>query len=230
MKFTAFNLHGGTPRIPTRAPLRRDWMDAATLKFPYRCLPMVIANQWGWTFENPEAFEATWNGRDEIDAITVPKLQFAATHFGFGVLTFALPWLFRTAPGVNLYVHGPDNHIKDGIQPLTGIVETDWLPFTFTMNWKFTRPGTVRFEAGEPVCMVSPIQAGLAEQQDPVVAPIESEPILKLLYDEWSQKRDQFNKGLKNGEQWAAKAKWQKDYSRGAERTTLALRVFEGAD
>ena len=36
-------------------------------------------------------------------------------------------------------VTGPFNQPKDAIQPLTAIVETDWAPFTFTMNWKFTR-------------------------------------------------------------------------------------------
>ena len=32
------------------------------------------------------------------------------------------------------------------LQPLAGVVETDWLPFPFTMNWLFTQPGRVRFE------------------------------------------------------------------------------------
>ncbi len=48
-----------------------------------------------------------------------------------------------------MWVGGPPNHIKDGIQPLTGLVETDWLPFPFTMNWMFTRKGSVRWERGQ---------------------------------------------------------------------------------
>lgn len=229
MKFTAFSLFGGNSG-PVRASRQRDWMDTAHQHFPYRCLPLVIANQHGWMFECPDAFEATWDGRPEIDAITIPKLQYASTHFGFGVLTFNLPWLFRTAPGVNLYVHGPDNHIKDGIQALCGIVETDWLPFTFTMNWKFTRPGTIRFEKGEPCCMVTPVDRGLIEEQEPEVRGMGDEPILKVLYGEWSVKRDRFNKGLARGDEAIVKEKWQKDYSRNAERRSLTLREFEGAD
>ena len=46
------------------------------------------------------------------------------SHFGEAVLTFSLPYLFRTPRGVNLWVKGPSNWIKDGIQPLEGIVET----------------------------------------------------------------------------------------------------------
>jgi hypothetical protein len=64
-------------------------------------------------------------------------------HFGCGVLTFRVSYLFRTPPGVNLWVKGPPNQPQDGIAPLEGIIETDWSPSTFTMNWKFTRPGRV---------------------------------------------------------------------------------------
>jgi len=28
------------------------------------------------------------------------------------------------------------------------VIETDWLPDPFTMNWQMTRPGTVRFREG----------------------------------------------------------------------------------
>ena len=39
-------------------------------------------------------------------------------------------------------VQGPINRPKDGIAALPGIIETDWSPYSFTMNWMFTRPGT----------------------------------------------------------------------------------------
>ena len=74
------------------------------------------------------------------------------------MLTFHPGYLFRTPPGWSMWAMGPPNHIKDGIQPLAGLVETDWLPFPFTMNWIFTRPGTVRFEKGEPFCFITLMQ------------------------------------------------------------------------
>jgi len=43
---------------------------------------------------------------------------------------------------------GPPNWPKDGVYPLSGLVETDWLPFPFTMNWQMTRAGSVSFSAG----------------------------------------------------------------------------------
>ncbi|HMZ02762.1 MAG TPA: DUF6065 family protein, partial [Burkholderiaceae bacterium] len=57
------------------------------------------------------------------------------SHFGSGILTFSLPYLFRTSPGYGMLVRGPTNCAKDGAAPLDGIVETDWAPYSFTMNW-----------------------------------------------------------------------------------------------
>src|SRR3546814_13729675 len=62
-----------------------------------------------------------------------------STHFGSGIVTFSLGHLFRTSPGVNLWIKGPSNRPKDGASPLEGIIETDWSPYTFTMNWQLTR-------------------------------------------------------------------------------------------
>ncbi len=49
-----------TPIRP--AARERDWMDAADGGFPYRCLPLAMANQAGWVIGNPTAFTARWNG------------------------------------------------------------------------------------------------------------------------------------------------------------------------
>ena len=50
----------------------------------------------------------------------------ATSTFGSGFITFTIPVLFRTPKGINLRLTGPSNWIKDGVQPLDGIVETDW--------------------------------------------------------------------------------------------------------
>jgi len=47
----------------------------------------------------------------------------------------------RTPAGVNLWVKGPANMVKNGVQALEGMVETDWTAASLTMNWKLTRVG-----------------------------------------------------------------------------------------
>ena len=51
---------------------------------------------------------------------------------------------------------------------MSAVIETYWMPFTFTMNWKFTRPQVkVRFEKGEPFCFFFPIEHGVLERCNP---------------------------------------------------------------
>ena len=146
---------------------RRQWMDETPQRYAYRCIPMTAANTMGWEILNPYACEITWNGGSQvadtsirIDGIPddsegiggLPK-----SHFGSGIVTWDLPFIFRTPPGVGLIVTGPPNMSRRGAAPLEGFVETDWLPNGFTMNWKMTEPGfTVRYPADEPICRIFP--------------------------------------------------------------------------
>jgi len=163
------------PASPSRA-----WMDVETGGWANRCLPLRIANQNGWTLLCDADFEAVWTGKPAKDSVRIKfdRGQASAnvsSMFGYGVLTFGIPYLFRTPPGWNLWARGPANFPKDGIAPLEGIVETDWLNFPFTMNWKFTRTlKRVRFERDEPVCVLVPIRRGDAEQFLPETRNLES--------------------------------------------------------
>lgn len=150
------------------APASRAWMNETTDSFANRCLPLKVANQAGWFVLNDRAFEATWDGGKEKASVRVEyadgageERPLATSHFGHGILTFHVPYLFRTPPGYNTLARGPANWPKDGACALEGLVETDWLVGSFTMNWKLTRPGLpVLFEKDEPVCMVVPRSAG----------------------------------------------------------------------
>jgi hypothetical protein len=107
------------------------------------------------------------------------------------------------------------NFPKDGIVALDGLVETDWLPFTFTMNWLFTRPGTVRFEKGEPFCFILPLPHMNLEAIRPKVLPLSDNPDLKAENAAWSASRRDFNKRLSEGDPTTTKEKWQRFYLTG---------------
>jgi hypothetical protein len=202
------------------APLERDWMNASRERFAYRCLPLNIANSHGWEILSPGSFKAVWNGRDEVEAIKIyPKAGEAITamsHFGHGVLTFSATCLFRTPPGYDLWVQGPVNCVKDAIAPLSGVIETDWAPYTFTMNWKFTRPGAViAFEKGEPFCHFFPIRRGEVESFEPKIASIDDNPELKDQHERWEASRTDFIEDLKKKGSVAQEERWQKLYYQG---------------
>jgi len=169
-------------------------MDATHARFAYRCLPLAIANAHGWELLCPHETHAVWDGGEGLDAIRVTgapgQLPSAISHFGHGVLTFHVPVIFRTEPGWDLMVSGPTNAPKDAIAPLSGVVETDWAPFSFTMNWRFTRSAQrVGFAAGEPFCHIYPVQRGVLEEVTPTILPLSAAPDLARRHREWSQSR-----------------------------------------
>jgi hypothetical protein len=215
-----YRINDDAPQIvPARSD--RDWMDATRQRFAYRCLPLTIANSMGWEILCPMTITAGWNGGPDISDIFVtgdnPEIvdRYAQSHFGHGVLTFQTHYLFRTEPATALWVRGSPNSPKDGIFPLDGIVETDWLDFTFTMNWIFTRPGRVTFEKGEPFCFITPVAYHGLDEVVPQIRPMASNPELAAAYEDYGRLRTEFNAKLADNEPEAAKKGWQKWYLRG---------------
>jgi hypothetical protein len=241
-EFVAYRL-STEPAIRLVAAARdRAWMDATGARFANRCLPLLIANQAGWFLLSSHALRATWSGGNEKEALEVEYLSgsppFPATsHFGNGILTWHIPYMFRTPLGFNLIARGPTNWPKDGAFALDGIVETDWAVATFTMNWKITalnRP--VLFDEGEPFCMVVPQRRGELEDFQPQIREIADDPDVADAYTKWVESRNRFLRGLNTAEEGALKQQWEKHYFRGTapdgtkaplHQTKLHLREFE---
>ena len=195
-------------------------MDQSPSGFAYRCLPLDIANAHGWEILCPFGFRARWSGEAHERAVEIAGAPdnggFATSHFGGGILTFNFGYLFRSEPHVSLWVMGPVNRPKDGIQPLCGVIETDWSPYTFTMNWMFTRPDCwIHFEEGEPFCAFFPIPRGFLESVEPEFRLLESNPELKDQYAQWVRSRETFIASSSDPESEATKQGWQKHYFRG---------------
>ena len=239
LKLTAFRATSEALDL-VRGDQRRAWMDALPERFAYRCLPLLIANQAGWDLLCPTGFSVRWNGRRGLDAIRF-KWDGAPTgsvgsHFGHGVVTFTPGYLFRTPKDHNVWVKGCPNRPKDGITPLEGIVETDWAPFTFTMNWQVTRPRHwIRFEEGEPICRIVPFPRHYLESFQPKIRDLSSDPRTARQFNEWRESRAQFLEDLKARDEEAVSQGWQRTYVRGENmrgarmkdhQTKLALRDF----
>jgi Family of unknown function (DUF6065) len=174
------------------APARRHWMDEEP--HAYKCLPLVIANQWGWQILCPTEVVVTWNGDPtpaglhvEIDPQFAPTVK---SQFGAGIVTFSPPWLFRTPPGWDLYCKGPSNRWKPNCTPLEGVIETWWLNYTFTLNWKLVQPGAVLFARGESLGQLVPIPHATFDESTALEAPIglvEPQAMEELL--KWQEER-----------------------------------------
>lgn len=222
------------------APGRREWMDRTPERFANRCLPLLMANQAGWFLELVEPVEIEWNGGDGLGDVAVFGSERVkanvASHFGCGIVTFKLPYLFRTEPGYNLLARGPANVFLDGVSPLEGLVETDWSIAPFTMNWKVTSPNRrIRFHEGAPICMLVPQRRHDLESFDPLVADLDDDPSISSEYRKWRESRDRFITDLAARDEDTVRAGWQRDYFLGRSpgdtpapqhQTKLAVKPF----
>jgi hypothetical protein len=197
-------------------------MDATPDRHAYRCLPLAIANAHGWEVLAPCAFEVTWNGGPLARDLTVRAAEefpgfehFARSHFADGIVTLHVGYLVRTDPGWHTLATGPFNAAKEGIAPLTGVIETDWLPYTFTMNWRMTRPGTVRFARDEPVCLVFPVRAHALARTRAEIRDIADDPELRAEMEGWAARRAEFMARYEARDPQALKDAWQRFYFKG---------------
>jgi hypothetical protein len=194
-------------------------MDETPEAFAYRCLPLDIANAHGWEILSPCDATAYWTGgarTEDVIIRTGAGPGAPVSLFGQGVLTFHVEALFRTPPGWDLWVGGTPNQPKPGIIPLVGVVEADWSPYTFTMNWKFTRRNhRVSFARNEPICCVFPLQRNALERMRPKFVRLAQDSDLAAEFREWSRSRDAFHAKMADGCPRAPADKWQKRYYRG---------------
>jgi hypothetical protein len=220
------------------APRARDWMAETPQAFANRCLPLLIANQAGWVLLNAHRVEATWRGGNHVelqvaeDPLIEPSV---VSHFGHGIITWRIPYLFRTPPGFNLLVRGPANWPKDGACAIEGLVETDWCAATFTMNWQLTRVGLpVVFDVDEPFCMIVPQRRGELDAFAPRIERVETDPDLHAEYSCWAASRRGFLTDATARRDEGGD--WQKHYMRGTSpsgtratehQTTLRLNPFD---
>ncbi|MFK7602178.1 DUF6065 family protein [Deinococcus sp. SM5_A1] len=182
------------PTVALRTPKdRRRWMDHHTAHWAYRCLPLRMANQLGVELALREDVVAHWDGHSyHPESVTVLRGERAASaRFPGAVLTFDVPFVVVTPPEMNLLVLPPMNSFTDGAQAMTGLIETDWLNFTFTVNYKFTRPGEVRFASGTAIATLLPypraeLVGGGSWSAHPLV---EAPDDVQLQYKRYAQQR-----------------------------------------
>jgi len=109
------------------------------------------------------------------------------------------------------------NYFKSFVQPLTALIESDWISMSFTMNWKVMTPQmSIRFEAGEPLFQVIPLASNIsAEIEGASVSyqKLTDDPAVARSYQEWHDARRHFHEQKAQGE--VRPDGWQKDYFHG---------------
>lgn len=144
----------------------RDWF----IKYASFCLPLTIANQYGFVITAQHDAELFWDGESiHLDVKSEALYDYSsgqvyAVDFGPGVLTIDHTFLFRTPPGINLMAIQPPNYFIDGIQAMTGVIESDNLRRSFTFNLKITTPNKkIYIKKGDWLAAFIPIPRGFVD-------------------------------------------------------------------
>lgn len=150
---------------PLNVNHKREWF---TPHF-YRCLPLSIGNMQGFIFSLPYKIEIFWNGGDTSEDVFIkffedfkPYLDmnfiYPNSEFGNGILTIHFPLTLKTPPGINLMTIAPPNFPLPGLSPMTGVIESDNIRFTFTLNIKIDLVNTsIVIEPNYPLVGIIPI-------------------------------------------------------------------------
>jgi hypothetical protein len=125
---------------PLNTTHKRDWFNSHF----YKCLPLSIGNMQGFVFSLPYTIILLWNGKKGIEDLSIQvdndfknnSFIFPSSEFGNGILTIHFPLTLKTPPGVNLMTIAPPNFPLFGLSPMTGVIESDNIRFTFSLNIK----------------------------------------------------------------------------------------------
>jgi hypothetical protein len=221
VQLVCYALHDFAPTLVAARP-QRQWMDDFPDRHAYRCLPLTIANAHGWEVLCPIPIEIEWNGGPDVKDLVIrarktlpggrPLEHFCRSNFSRGVATFHVDYLFQTDPGWDLLTSGPFNLPKDNAAPLTGIIETDWLPYPFTMNWQVLRKGVVRFEEDEPFCFIFPVKKQALLECQPEIRRLSDNAELSEKHAAFRESREAFMQRFHANDPATIKQAWQRHY------------------
>jgi len=155
-KLTLTKTHQKTTEIK-QSRLKRDWMDATHNKHAYQCMPMTLANVYGWEVQIEEDIVVQWDGGPNPPRIISGEYTSSgrrqAVSSIIGMISINVGWAINTEENYSTWFTGSPNYFHDGAIPLSATLPTSWWPDETQMNWKITKIGEpVVFAAGDPFC------------------------------------------------------------------------------
>jgi hypothetical protein len=152
---TLTRTHQRTTTI-VQSRVKRDWMDATYNKHAYQCMPMTLANVYGWEVQIEEDLVVQWDGANPPQILqgeyTSTGRKQAVSSIA-GMISINIGWAINTEENYSTWFTGPPNYFMDGAICLTATLPTSWWPDETQMNWKITKINEpVVFKAGDPIC------------------------------------------------------------------------------
>jgi hypothetical protein len=212
---------------PLKKNFKRDWFD----KNFYRCLPISLGNIQGFVISVPFDFDIFWTGgnsrNDLIFNFYEDEKNFhkkchvnVESHFGYGILTINLPIIFKTPPNVNLMTISPPNFLIPGLTPITSVIETDNLRYSFGLSIKVDINNIwIKIKKNSPLIGIIPIPRNFCDNFEIVNAydildKEEVEEERKIAHEHFIINYNAFNNNKLNKK---TKTQWNKTYLNGTD-------------
>ncbi len=152
--------------------INREWMDNTWEAHAYKCFPVGLANQLGWSISFPEDITFIWDGitdslPEHVKILSGEKYAYAGR--ANGTISFNTGVMFKTEDHLSLLSMPAPNHFIDGAQAFTTLISTSFFRGELPCAWMITKPNVeITIKAGTPIISIIPID--LAQLQDSEIA------------------------------------------------------------
>jgi hypothetical protein len=141
--------------------IKRKWMDNTWEAHAYKCFPVGLTNQLGWSISFPEDISFIWDGisdasPDHVKILSGEKYAYAGR--ANGTISFNTGLMFKTEDNLSMLSMPVPNLFFDGAVPFTTLISTSFFRGEIPVAWMITKPNEIlTIEAGTPIIAILPI-------------------------------------------------------------------------
>ena len=136
-------------------------MDETAGKHAYKCFPVSLANQVGWTISFTKDIRFIWDGITDTtqDHVTILEgKEIVDTNRANATISFHSGIQFKTDEDMSVLCIPPANVFIDGLVPYTSVISTSFLDDPYPIAWRITKPNhEFLVKAGTPIATFIPI-------------------------------------------------------------------------
>jgi hypothetical protein len=141
--------------------IKRDWMDNTWESHAYKCFPVGLTNQLGWSISFPEDISFIWDGINDSNAEHVKILsgeKYAYAGRANATISFKTGVRLVTSESISMLCMPVPNLFFDGATPFTTIISSSFFPTDIPVAWMITKPNEIiTIKAGTPITSMIPI-------------------------------------------------------------------------
>lgn len=177
--------------------VKRDWMDETYEAHAYKCFPVSLTNQMGWSISFPEDISFIWDGISDTsgDHVKILKGQkYAYTTRANATISFHTGIVFESDENTTLISMPAPNFFIDGATAFTTMISTSFFKGEFPIVWKITRPNVeITIKAGTPIAAMVPIDLNQLNNSTLEIRPYSEFVESKVDASEYSKKIYEMN-------------------------------------